>query len=172
MLCVSWSSFTRRANGFLSHLGGVMDDREFWGLIDLVLKDPPARDRAAFGPLEEALGRAGEDEIKAFEDLMARHLHDLDRSELAALPSSATGLPLSSDSFLYCRTAVVLAGEGAYRSVLADPEQFRRFTEPGGPEAEFLLYVAQHAYESSTGREWEHVSPLDYDTGSNPDGWS
>ncbi|GAB2857424.1 hypothetical protein GCM10027200_67190 [Lentzea nigeriaca] len=67
---------------------------------------------------------------------------------------------------------MVPAGEEAYRAVLADPGRFRRFTEPGGPEAEFLLHVAQHAYESSTGREWEHVTPLDYETGSNADGWS
>ncbi|MCP2243378.1 DUF4240 domain-containing protein [Lentzea aerocolonigenes] len=149
-----------------------MNDVEFWELIGLVPQNPPAQDEAAFGPLEEALSRAGEDEIKAFEDVLARHLHTLDRSELAALPSGTTGKPPSSDSFLYYRAAVVLAGEEAYRAVLADPEQFRRFTEPGGPEAEFLLYVAQHAYESSTGQEWEHVSPLDYETGSNPDGWS
>jgi hypothetical protein len=149
-----------------------VNDSEFWELINLVPTDPPARDEAAFAPLEEALGRAGEEKIKGFEDALARHLYTLDRSELAALPSGATGRPPSSDSFLYYRAAVVLAGEEAYRAVLADPERFRRFTEPGGPEAEFLLYVAQHAYENSTGEEWEYVSPLDYETGSNPDGWS
>lgn len=149
-----------------------MDDREFWTLVSLVRRDPPARDQAAFAPLEEELGKRGEAEIKRFEDILARLLYDLDRSELAATPSAATGLPLSDDSFLYCRAAVVLAGERAYRSVLEDPEKFRRYTEDGGPEAEFLLYAAQHAYESSTGKEWEHVGPVDYETGSNPDGWS
>ncbi|MBB1157207.1 MULTISPECIES: DUF4240 domain-containing protein [Amycolatopsis] len=149
-----------------------MNDHEFWALVSLVRRDPPATDQAAFAPLEAELGRRGEAEIKQFEDILAQRLYDLDRSELAAVPSAATGLPLSSDSFLYYRGAVVLAGEQAYRSVLEDPEKFRSYTGVGGPEAEFLLYVAQHAYESSTGKEWEHVSPVDYETGSNPAGWS
>ncbi|WP_406637876.1 DUF4240 domain-containing protein [Amycolatopsis sp. WGS_07] len=149
-----------------------MDDREFWALISLVRRDPPARDQADFVPLEEELRKRGEAEIKQFEDILARHLYDLDRSELAATPSAATGLPLSNDAFLCYRAAVVLAGEEKYRSVLEDPAKFRSYTGTGGPEAEFLLYVAQHAYESSTGKDWEHVSPVDYETGSNPDGWS
>ena len=146
-----------------------MNDHEFWALVSFVRRDPPATDQAAFAPLEAELGRRGEAEIKQFEDILAQRLCDLDRSELA---SAATGLPLSSDSFLYYRAAVVLAGEQAYRSVLEDPEKFRPYTGTGGPEAEFLLYVAQHAYESSTGKEWEHVSPVDYETGSNPAGQS
>ncbi|MFB9926929.1 DUF4240 domain-containing protein [Amycolatopsis halotolerans] len=149
-----------------------MDDREFWALVSLARRDPPATDQAAFAPLEEELGRRGEAEIKQFEDILARLLYDLDRAEFAATPSAATGLPLSSDSFLYHRAAVVLAGEQAYRSVLEDPEKFGSCAGVGAPEAEFLLYVAQHAYESLTGKEWEHVSPVDYETGSNPAGWS
>ncbi|WP_050788291.1 MULTISPECIES: DUF4240 domain-containing protein [Actinomycetes] len=149
-----------------------MNDHEFWALVSLARRDPPATDQAAFAPLEEELARRGEAEIKEFEDILAQRLYDLDRSELAAVPSAATGLPLSSDSLLYYRAAVVLAGEQAYRSVLEDPEKFGSSTGTGGPEAEFLLYVAQHAYENSTGKEWEHVSPVDYETGSNPAGWS
>lgn len=149
-----------------------MDDHEFWALVSLVRRCPPATGQAAFAPLEEELARRDEAEIKKFEDILAQRLYDLDRSELAAVPSAATGLPLSGDSFLYCRAAVVLAGEPAYRSVLADPEKFGSYTGTGGPEAEFLLYVAQHAYESSTGKEWDHVSPVDYETGSNLPGWS
>lgn len=38
--------------------------------------------------------------------------------------------------------------------------------------AERLLYVAVEAYEAAAGRPWpeDHVGPLSYETGSNPDG--
>jgi hypothetical protein len=49
-------------------------------------------------------------------------------------------------------------------------EDPRRFRTRWDGSAEALLYVAGQAWEAVTGRTYEHRSPIDYETGSNPDG--
>lgn len=38
-------------------------------------------------------------------------------------------------------------------------------------EFEAILYVAREAYEQKNEKEWEYVSPTDYETYKNVSGW-
>lgn len=53
--------------------------------------------------------------------------------------------------------------------ILADHRRFRR---TWSFDAERLLTVSHEAYEAASGRPWpeDHISPHNYETGSNPDG--
>jgi hypothetical protein len=61
---------------------------------------------------------------------------------------------------------VIANGPDYYALVLDDPLQM-----PKDMEFEALLSVAQQAFERRTGREWDHVSPVSYETFSNGAGW-
>lgn len=148
-----------------------MDTDRFWELVSLIGGYPPADETESFRAIEDALVAAGESEITGFEDTLSRLLYDLDRQEFAAFPTIDTGREQSSDSFLYNRCAVVVAGRSSYQAVLAGTQSFQAFTHSRGPSSEPLLYVAEHAFQQVTGREWEHVAPLDYETGTNRAGW-
>jgi hypothetical protein len=148
-----------------------VDADRFWELVSLIGGYPPVDEDEAFQPIQTALAALGESEITGFEDTLSRLLYDLDRQEFAALPTIDTGREQSSDSFLYNRCAVVVAGRSSYQSVLEGTRSFQEFTHSHGPSSEPLLYVAEQAFEQLTGREWEHVPPLDYETGTNPAGW-
>jgi len=34
-----------------------------------------------------------------------------------------------------------------------------------------LLFVAANAHEEATGEEWDHITPVSWETGSNKAGW-
>lgn len=51
-------------------------------------------------------------------------------------------------------------------SVLADPQQM-----PKDMEFEALLSVAPFAYQRKTGQDFDHATPLNYETYSNQAGW-
>ena len=74
---------------------------------------------------------------------------------------------ISADGFLYARCAAVLQGPEAVAGIVEDP---RRFRTRWDDSAEALLYVAGEAWEAVTGRTYEHQSPINYETGRNPDG--
>lgn len=149
-----------------------MDMNTFWDLVSLAGGFPPADEVTSFLPIEAALAELDESEIISFADILSRLLYDLDRQEFAAFPTIDTGREQSSDSFLYNRCAVVLAGRRDYQAVAAGTTSFQPFTQSKGPSAELLLYAAEHAFRQVTRREWEHVSPWDYETGTNQAGWA
>ncbi|MGA5299160.1 DUF4240 domain-containing protein [Nucisporomicrobium flavum] len=133
-----------------------MEADEFWALIGVRRTDD---DLAA---LADELATRDTATITAFEDRLAELLYALDT------PAHAKAARARNDWFLYVRCAAVAAGREAYEQVLAEPAKLRRFARR---EAEHLLTVAQTAYERSTGRLWEHETPLSYESGSNTAAW-
>ncbi|SEM70101.1 Protein of unknown function [Streptacidiphilus jiangxiensis] len=106
---------------------------------------------------------------------MAEALHRLDQEKFGLLPVTNMGtaddpFPQSGDHFLYSRCAAVAAGREVYESVFGDPALFLPFTAPT-LQGEWLLYVADQAYERATGEEWDRVTRYDFESYSNRDGW-
>ena len=69
------------------------------------------------------------------------------------------------------RIATVIGGQAKargvpYEQVLADPKTMLKDLE-----FEALLTIAPEAYERATGEEYDHLSPLSYETFSNREGW-
>lgn len=150
---------------------GVMDRDTFWkyvGLIDReALRDEDERD--AVEPLIEALVKCTIDELAAFEDHLAQVLYDLD-GRIYADHSGKSGM--SADGFLFTRCYVVARGRLHYEAVLADPTKMPRTSHAW---CESLLFVAVQAWATITGKEetdWDHVSPVSYETGSNAAAWA
>ena len=76
------------------------------------------------------------------------------------------GAGFSPDNFLYARCEAVARGEAVYRRVLGAPEDM-----PKENTFETLLYAAQQAYETKTGRDYEHIPSIDVETFANKEGW-
>lgn len=147
-----------------------MEEAVFWRIIGLFNWKRTGDDDAVIAPAVRALAQMGEADIAAFEDLLAEKLFALDTEAHAREIGSDAYQPgrhFSVDEFLYARCVVVANGPDYYSRVLADPRQM-----PKDMEFEALLGVAAQAYERKAGREWEHVSPVSYETFSNSAGWS
>ncbi|TQV70808.1 DUF4240 domain-containing protein [Exilibacterium tricleocarpae] len=68
--------------------------------------------------------------------------------------------------FLYSRCVVVANGKEFFEHILKNPMGF-----PKDMEFEAVLHVAQEAYELKNNKEWEYVSPTDYEIYKNVNGW-
>ena len=73
---------------------------------------------------------------------------------------------ISADDFLYQRCVVIANGSEFYENVLSDPTQM-----PQVLEFECLLSLPSEAYEQKTGEEYDHCSPLSYESFQNLEGW-
>ncbi len=149
-----------------------MTEQQFWDLMTLLdwSKLDDDDDDAVVEPLVKALAKLPENEIFAFDDLLAEKLFALDTEAHARHmgEDSYTGEDefFSADQFLYARCVVVANGKECFEEVLADPSQF-----PEDAEFEAILYVAGTAYERKTGKEYSHIPATDYETFSNTQGW-
>lgn len=144
----------------------AMPEAEFWSLVDLL--DGRVDDEGVTR-LSEALRRAGKPIARRFAERLAAVLYELDREVLAkrtvrwADSPDADPIPLSDDTFLYLRCAVVAAGRPTVLAVLADPAVLEsRLWEDG----EALLYAADEAADEEIDTE------LSYETGSNTEHWT
>jgi hypothetical protein len=135
-----------------------MDTATFWAMITATRGDVDER----IPQLQTALTQLHEDAITGFADRLAELLHQLDTPEHARHAESR------GDAFLYIRCAVVMKGPDVYTKVLTKPRSIKRYQFE---DAEPLLFVAPSAYEASTGRAWEHDTPLNFETGSNTTAW-
>jgi len=99
--------------------------------------------------------------VTGFAEQLSWMLYGLDRKEF--------GQNLSSDAFLYTRSAVV--GRAAFESVLQNPAAFAPFATDL-IWAEILLYTPDHAYERITGEEWGRNTRYSYESYSNTAGWA
>jgi hypothetical protein len=96
-------------------------------------------------------------------------LYDLD-GEVYADHAGESGE--SGDAFLYARCYVVAKGKQHYESVKADPTMMPKSLDQW---CEALLNVASKAWAIATGKDeedWDHDSPLSYETGSNKANWT
>jgi hypothetical protein len=145
----------------------VMPEDEFWQFIAIL---DGSTDDDAVERLTAALRAAGKRKAVAFAERLAATLYELDREVLCDQPvrwfddpEGVPPIPLSGDSFLYLRAAVVVQGKAVVDQVIADPTVL--LTRPWD-DGEALLYAAEHA----AGGEIE--TKLSYETGSNEEHWS
>ncbi len=147
-----------------------MDDSEFWKIIELLNWNDAGDDEVVVEPVIEYLSRLSNEAIFDFEELLAQKLHALDtRSHAKEIGEYAYvngDDDFSVDGFLYARCVVVVNGKQQFEQVLSTPTEF-----PKDLEFEAILYVAQDAYERKNGKEWDFVSPTDYETFKNISGW-
>jgi hypothetical protein len=147
-----------------------MDQSTFWRLVSKIDRGAlrEGDEEGAVEPLVEALSQLAEAEIGAFEDQLAQCLFDLDGRQYA---DQAGESGQSGDGFLYARCYVVARGKKYFEGVKASPERMPKSTEDW---CESLLYAARQAWAMSTGNDeddWDHLSPVSYETGSNRAQW-
>ncbi len=147
-----------------------MNENEFWSIIALLDWGKSGKDDAVIEPVVAALAEQNIDVIKQFDEILAEKLHALDTEAHAReIGEEAYRGPdeyFSPDWFLYVRCCVVANGREAYAQVLANPQDM-----PKDMEFEAILYVAANAYERKTGKEYDHVPAVDYETFQNRIGW-
>lgn len=150
-----------------------MNEDKFWDIIELFDWDKLGDDDAVMEPAYRALAALDEKEIFAFEDILAGKLHALDTREHCRACYAGELDPddgddyISADDFLYSRCVVVANGRELFAAVLADPSQM-----PQDGEFEALLSLPAIAYERKTGKDFEHLSPVSYESFQNEAGWA
>jgi hypothetical protein len=145
----------------------AMPEDEFWQFIAVL---GGSTDADAVERLTAALRAGGKRKAVSFAERLAATLYELDREVLCDQPvrwlddpEGESPIPLSGDTFLYLRAAVVAQGKTVVEQVLADPGVL--LTRPWA-DGEALLYAA----EEVAGREIG--TKLSYETGSNQEHWS
>ena len=148
-----------------------MSEDAFWKIIALFDWKKTGDDDKVMAPAAAALAKMSEADITKFADILAEKLYALDTREHArhaeedADPDDGDTY-ISADGFLYSRCVVVANGREFFDKVLADPTEM-----PKDMEFESLLYLAGTAYEQKTGEEFDHVSPLSFESFSNVEAW-
>tara|TARA_R110002124_G_scaffold237792_1_gene403074 strand:- start:6165 stop:6611 length:447 start_codon:yes stop_codon:yes gene_type:complete len=147
-----------------------MNENEFWSIIEMLNWEESGDDEAVVEPVVDCLLQKSDDEIFQFEELLAQKLHALDTKAHAKEIGEDAYINdeeyFSVDGFLYARCVVVANGQELFQHILENPKEF-----PKDMEFEAILYVAQEAYEQKNDKEWEYVSPTDYETYKNVSGW-
>jgi len=150
-----------------------MNEMTFWAIIELLDWDQTGDDEAVLEPALRALAALDVDAIFEFENILAEKLHAIDTREHCRACYAGELDPddgddyISADDFLYCRCAVVANGRDVYASVLANPTEMLQ-----GLEFESLLSLPSSAYELKTGKEYEHVTRVSYESFQNSAGWA
>lgn len=150
-----------------------MNEVEFWNVVAKFNWEETGDDDAVLEPAVDALASLSEEEIFAFYNVLAEKLHALDTREhcrhcyKGELDPDDGDDYISADDFLYSRWVVVANGRDFFERVLKDPSKM-----PQGLEFEALLSLAPMAYEKKTGKEFEHVAPVDYESFQNTAGWA
>lgn len=143
---------------------------DFWQVIDLLDWSKEEDDSTGIlAPAIDHLSALDEGAIYRFQDILAEKLFQLDKAVYAQhlgedAPKKSGAF--SSDYFLYARACVVANGKDYYDTVLADPAQM-----PQGYTFEPLLSLAKQAYHKKTGRHFDYLPAISYETFSNPEGW-
>ena len=131
----------------------------FWGLVGLI--DLERGDtEGATNTLIDTLSQLEDEEIFKFHDLLAEKLSALDG------PLYFEHSVGSADGFLYERAYAVGSGKKQYYAVLENPGLF-----PEDNELQYLLSVAESAYERKHGRDLERVPKVIYESFWNQALW-
>jgi hypothetical protein len=149
----------------------TVSESSFWAVIQSLDWGKEGDDDAVIGPAIEVLARMSPDDIKSFEEELAKKLFALDGEKYAReIGEDSYKGPddhFSVDEFLYARCVAVANGPEFYKSVLADPKEM-----PKDMEFEALLRIGPEAYKRKTGKELEHTTKVEYETFSNKEGWN
>lgn len=148
----------------------MIDEDEFWAIIDLLAWEHLGNDEQVLAPAIKALASKSKTYICRFEERVAFHLYQLDTKAHARNTGEGSNHPdsddVSADGFLYARCVAVANGKEFYEAVLKDPSKM-----PKAMEFESLLGLARDAYELKTGEEFEYNTGCSYESFSNHDGW-
>jgi hypothetical protein len=108
--------------------------------------------------LREQLDALPADELLAFDRILERKLHDIDRADIQERTDG------SDDGFLYCRGFIVGMGRAYYDAVHANPD--RAVTDA---ECEAVCYLSWHLHRNKFGEV--PPSGVSRESFSNPAGW-
>lgn len=141
-----------------------MYENQFWKLIDLIDWKEKETEKI-LQPLIKVLAANNEVVIYQFSERLAFYLHQLDGPAFTkALEADELGF--SADTFLYARCLAVAKGEKFYKKVLNKPEKI-----PVGSDFEALLYVAATAFQQKTGKPYQYVPTINYESFFNQALW-
>ncbi|MBL8794847.1 MAG: DUF4240 domain-containing protein [Planctomycetia bacterium] len=146
-----------------------MTEAKFWKLIARLDWDRTGDHSAVVHPVVQALVKLPAEEIREFDEILAEKLYALDTVDHARhIGSFAYPHPgFSADGFLYSRCVAVANGKVVYERVLADPSLM-----PKDMEFESLLSMGWKAFEKKTGKEYDRLTRLSFETFSNRAGWA
>lgn len=146
----------------------MMTRDEFFTLCnDVPDWDKSGDDELVVKPLVEYLSKLPDEDIFAFEDIMAELLYEIDTKQ-----NFDTALKYDThndDTFLYSRCIALVNGKNYFDNV-----KNGKIKEIWGMEFEAILYVAREAWAIKHGTsagDFPHISPMSYETGSNKEGW-
>jgi hypothetical protein len=148
-----------------------MTDEQFWAIIARLDWTRSGDDDAVIRPAVRSLAALGAAAIGEFQDALAAKLYQLDTAaharEIGALAyRGPDDDAFSADAFLYARCVIVANGQALFDHVLRNPRTF-----PKDVEFEAVLRLAPEAYRRATGEEFDHLTPVSYETFSNRTGW-
>jgi hypothetical protein len=149
-----------------------MNEEKFWDTISLFNWDETGDDDAVLEPARAALASMDAEAIFKFDNILTEKLHALDTREHCKACYAGELDPdngddyISADDFLYCRCVVVANGRDFFNQVINKPSEM-----PQEMEFEALLSLPEEAFEQKTGQEYEHASPLSYESFQNLEGW-
>ncbi|MCB9298388.1 MAG: DUF4240 domain-containing protein [Lewinellaceae bacterium] len=150
----------------ISDYPAEMDEARFWSIIEQLDWQQEGDDDAVLAPAATALSHFSETAIRAFADIQAKLLYQLDGKSYADAYAAEEDY-LSADGFLYARCAVVANGRETYYKILSHPEQM-----PSDIEFEALLRLPEQAWRLRTGKtSWDYLPAYNYETGFNEEGW-
>ena len=142
----------------------MLEESKFWKFIALIDWEQK-ENKKILRPIIKALADTDESAINQFSESLAFHLRQLDGPAFTkSLKTNELGF--SADTFLYARCLVVAKGEKFYKKVLAKPENM-----PVDEDFEALLYVAEKAYQQKTGKSYQYVPTINYESFFNQQLW-
>lgn len=145
-----------------------MTEKKFWEILDMLDWDNAGDDDKVLKPALDHLAKLEDEEIFAFEELMAEHLYKLDTRGFAA-KLYAEDEYMSDDMFLYQRCVALVNGKSYFDGLLNGA------TQPD-PDLEFesILYLPSRAWakkHNSDPDDYPYITETSYETGSNAAGW-
>ncbi|MCX4357262.1 MAG: DUF4240 domain-containing protein [Oscillospiraceae bacterium] len=145
-----------------------MTGRKFWQILKKFDWDNASDDDEVMQPALDYLASLEDEEIFAFEELMAEHLYALDTRELAE-KLYAEDEYISDDMFLYQRCVALINGQSYYNGILNGKIQ-------PGPDLEFeaILYLPSRAWakkHNADPDDYPYITKTSYETGSNAEKW-
>lgn len=140
----------------------------FWNAMELCDWDNEGDDDKVLKPVIEYLSTQSDDTIFEFDNLMSELLYHLDTKKLMKQCKKVDPY-VSGDTFLYSRCVALINGPAYYEKVKNGKKN-----DVWDMEFEALLFVPQTAWalkHQCPVKEYPHLSPFCFETGSNKEMW-
>lgn len=143
----------------------MLEKSKFWELVDLIDWQQKESEKALKPLIKTLAASSNEAIIYKFSERLAYLLHQLDGPAYTkALETNELGF--SADTFLYARCLAVAKGKKFYKKVLTKPKNM-----PVGEDFEALLYLAEEAYQQKTGKPYQYMPTINYESFFNQKLW-